>query len=92
MYNIDFDDTSSSSAAKSFNQKSSSSNNIKSNINIRIPDIISNATNKSNQYTRLNLDEDDSDYELDTRKLNDNNKFNKPTSNQSQSIQLQHEV
>jgi hypothetical protein len=91
MYNIDFDDTSSSSAAKSFNQKSSSSNNIKSNINIRIPDIISNATNKSNQYTRLNLDEDDSDYELDTRKLNDN-KFNKPTSNQSQSIQLQHEV
>lgn len=75
---------------------------MKPNINIKIPDLISNATAKSNDYVRLNVnDEDDSDYEIDTRKndsgsssLIKNTKFNSFSQNkyQKESLQLQHEV
>ena len=72
---------------------------MKPNINIKIPDLISNATAKSNDYVRLNVnDEDDSDYEIDTRKndsgsssLIKNTKFNSFSQNkyQKESLQLE---
>lgn len=59
------------------------------NINIRIPDLISNTTNKLNENTRLN-DNDESDYELDTRKMTNSN--NNSSSNKYVALQMQHEV
>ena len=64
-------------------------------INIKVPDLISNATAKNNNYTKLS-EIDDSDYEIDTRnnisnyKSEASNNYNKPSN--SVSIQMQHEV
>lgn len=59
------------------------------NVSIKVPDIISNASAKSKNYSKLeNLD--DSDDEIDTRRQN--NFTSNVTSNQSHSIQMQHEV
>ena len=82
-------------------------NNRQSNISIKIPDLISNATAKSNNYTKLKMNEEDdeSDYEIDTRKFSPNtNNNNSPTTTvnkktdafqprhqQQTSIQLQQE-
>jgi hypothetical protein len=86
-YSVDLDDTNllnTSSAKKS--------NNNTGNINIRIPDIISNTNAKQKNYSRLEND-DDSDYELDTRKSNYAGQSSKSNSNNnSQSVQMQHEV
>lgn len=101
-YGIDFDDkksgggqaaNSSTVGSKKVNfNLNSSSGGGSGQINIRIPDIISNATgiNRGSgggggQYTRLN-DNDDSDYEIDTRKALGLNQ-----SPQSQSLQVEHE-
>ncbi len=86
-YSVDLDDTNllnTSSAKKS--------NNNTGNINIRIPDIISNTNAKQKNYSKLEND-DDSDYELDTRKSNFAGQSSKSNSNNnSQSVQMQHEV
>ena len=68
-YNIDFEEPSTTSNT-ALEKKS---NNRQGNFNIKIPDIISNATIKKsgNNYTKLKMNEDDeSDYEIDTRKVN----------------------
>lgn len=87
-FNIDFEESIPSSLPKNTEPKKVT------NINIRIPDLISNAANKSKNYTRLNdKDEDESDYEIDTRKLTSSSRDSKPKHQQNQqtTIQLQHE-
>ena len=93
MYNIDFDKPSSANLS---NLSKSSANADK--INIRVPDLISNTESKFKDNAVFNND-DESDYELDTRKpftneksvsFNFNNKEG-PTSNYT-SIQMKHEV
>jgi len=58
-------------------EKKATPNNRQTNISIKIPDLISNATSKSNNYTKLKMNDEDnddeSDYEIDTRKLTQNN-------------------
>ncbi len=70
-----------------------SANNNSENKNIRIPDVISNINTKKNNYSMLD-NEDDSDYEIDTRKSNysGQNSNSKNISNSGHSIQMQHEV
>ena len=64
----------------------------KPQINIKVPDLISNATSRSNDYKRLN-ERDESDYEIDTRKdySNNTNTFNLDRK-QNFSIQMQQDV
>jgi hypothetical protein len=86
-------------------EKKATTNNRQTNISIKIPDLISNATTKSNNYTQLKMNDEDnddeSDYEIDTRKLTQNNTSSniatkkpdvfQPRHQQQASIQLQQE-
>jgi len=102
LFNIDLDDAANTSASIS-NSKASQSqlkNNTLSNVNIRVPDIISNAT-RQGDYSRLN-DNDESDYEIDIARIRNqnvaknaaNNSFRKTEDDSSNyhAVQMQHEV
>lgn len=76
-YSIELDDSNLVTVKKS----------AQSNVSIKVPDIISNASAKSKNYTKLeNLDSDD---EIDTRKPTKYSSSN--ANNQNHSIQMQHE-
>lgn len=79
FYAIELDDSNLAASTKSNKPSTTQS------INIRIPDVISNSSNKG--YFKLE-DKDDSDDELDTRRTN-NNRFNATTGGES--LQLQQE-
>ena len=103
-YNIEFDELTSSQNTPS---EKKAINNRQANISIKIPDLISNAAAKSNNYTKLKMNEEDdeSDYEIDTRKFSPNTNNNnssiamvnkkmdafQPRHQQQTSIQLQQE-
>lgn len=102
MFNIDLDESTNTSASIS-NRKPSQSQlkiNPLSNVNIRVPDIISNAT-RQGDYSRLN-DNDESDYEIDIARIRNQNvakntanssiRKNEDDSSNYRSIQMQHEV
>lgn len=84
-YNIEFDETGSTALAS---KQASSNTRTKttSNVSIKIPDLISNATtsyaNKSNNYQRLN-EQDNSDNESRSKSYSTSN---------NHSLQMQHEV
>lgn len=91
------------------NTSSEKKGNRQTNINIKIPDLISNATAKSNNYTKIKMNDeendDESDYEIDTRKFSPSTNTNststsiatkkmdvfQPRHQQQTSIQLQQE-
>lgn len=67
--------------------------NNRGHINIKIPDLISNATSKSNSYTTLKMNNDESnesDYEIDTRNLKKSTNYNQNTSNTTKHQQSMH--
>ncbi len=102
LFNIDLDDVANASTNIP-NSKSSQSQlktNPLSNVNIRVPDIISNATRPSD-YSRLN-ENDESDYEIDIARIRNQNSANNTTNSSFRkndddalnyrSLQMQHEV